>query len=169
MKNLWDNKEIEEYIVKLYFEKKLPTIIIYKLVTKRFKNELLKKTNNQIKRDIGRIIHRKSQNKKLNRKSEPLGKCPKCGKEVFARNRTTSKEKYSCMCEGNNDNTCDFKLTKKVYGIVLYNSVIENLLKYGQTKIINNLKNGNKEYEGRLVIDLDKEGFLNIQILNEKG
>ena len=35
MRNLWDNKEIEEYIVKLYFEKKLPTNIIYKLVTKR--------------------------------------------------------------------------------------------------------------------------------------
>lgn len=73
------------------------------------------------------------------------------------------------MCEGNNDNTCDFKLTKKVYGIVLYNSVIEKLLKNGQTKTINNLKNGNKEYEGRLVINLDKEGFLDIHILNEKG
>lgn len=86
MKNLWDNKEIEEYIVKLYFERKLPIIIIYRLVKNKFKKELKNKTNNQIKRDIGRIIHRKSQNKKLNRKSEPLGKCPKCGKEVFARN-----------------------------------------------------------------------------------
>ncbi len=167
MRNLWDNKEIEEYIVKLYFEKKLPTNIIYKLVTKRFEKELLKKTNNQIKRDIGRIIHRKSENKKLNRKSKPLGKCPKCGKEVFARNRTINREIYSCKCEGNNDNTCDFKLTKRAFGIVLYNSVIENLLKYGQTKPINNLVNGNKKCEGSLKIDLNKKGFLDIQEINK--
>jgi len=169
MKNLWDNKDIKEYIIKLYFEKRLPINIIFRLVKNKFRKELQKKTNNQIKRDIGRIIHREAENRKLYRKSNPLGRCPKCGREVFAKNRITLKEKYSCKCEGNNDNTCDFKLTKKVFGIILYNSLIETLLKDGQTNTINNLKNGKKEYEGKLVIDLNKQGFLNIQILKEQG
>ena len=43
----------------------------------------LKLSNTKIKKDIGRIIHRKSEDLKFNRKSSPLGICPICGKNVF--------------------------------------------------------------------------------------
>lgn len=112
MNNLWEDKEIKEKIINMYFKEKLNEAIIANKILNENKISFSK---NKIKKDIGRIIHRKSEDLKLNRTETPIGICPICSRNVYLRDRTKQREKYSCMCEGVYENKCYFRLTKKVY------------------------------------------------------
>ena len=162
MNNLWEEKNIKQDILNLYFRNKKPIAYIYKMIPLKYN---LKLSNTKIKKDIGRIIHRKSEDLKFNRKSSPLGICPICGKNVYARDRTKEREKFSCMCEGVYLNKCYFRITKKSYGVTLYNNVLEDLLKNKQTRIIKNLIYKNKRTIGYLLLDTSKKGFISIKEL----
>ena len=162
MNNLWEEKNIKQDILNLYFRNKKPIAYIYKMIPLKYN---LKLSNTKIKKDIGRIIHRKSEDLKFNRKSSPLGICPICGKNVYARDRTKQKEKIACICEGVYQNKCYFRITKKSYGVTLYNNVLEDLLKNKQTRIIKNLIYKNKRTIGYLLLDTSKKGFISIKEL----
>lgn len=162
MENLWEEKRIKQDILDLYFNQKKTIYEIYKLISLKYN---LKLSNTKIKKDIGRIIHRKSEDLKFNRKSSPLGICPICGKNVYARDRTKQKEKIACICEGVYQNKCYFRITKKSYGVTLYNNVLEDLLKNKQTRIIKNLIYKNKRTIGYLLLDTSKKGFISIKEL----
>lgn len=162
MNNLWEEKRLKQDILDLYFNQKKTIYEIYKIISLKYN---LKFSNTKIKKDIGRIIHRKSDDLKLNRKSTSIGICPICGKNVYARDRTKDKERFSCMCEGVYQNKCYFRITKKVYGVTLYNRVLEDLLKNKQTRIIKNLIYKNKRTTGYLLLDTSKKGFISIKEL----
>ena len=166
MNNLWEEKRIKEKILKMYFEEKKAESIIAKKIIQEEKIEL---TKTKIKKDIGRIIHRKLDDMKLNRKDEPIGKCPICSSDVFLRDRTKQREIFSCICEGVFLNKCYFRLTKTVFGLTLYNNIIEELLKKGETKTLKNLIYKDKKQEGKLILNLQKKGFIDIKsITNEE-
>ncbi len=166
MNNLWEEKRIKEKILKMYFEEKKAESIIAKKIIQEEKIEL---TKTKIKKDIGRIIHRKLDDMKLNRKDEPIGKCPICSRDVFLRDRTKQREIFSCICEGVFLNKCYFRLTKTVFGLTLYNNIIEELLKKGETKTLKNLIYKDKKQEGKLILNLQKKGFIDIKsITNEE-
>ncbi len=166
MNNLWEEKRIKEKILKMYFEEKKQENIIAKKIIQEEKIALSK---TKIKKDIGRIVHRKLDDLKLNRKEEPIGKCPICSRNVFLRDRTKQKEIFSCICEGVFFNKCYFRLTKTVFGLTLYNNIIEELLKKGETKVLKNLIYKDKRIEGKLILNLQKKGFIDIKsITNEE-
>lgn len=166
MINLWENKKIKENILKMYFEEKKNENVIAKKI---IQDEKIRLSKTKIKKDIGRIIHRRLDDLKLNRKEDPIGICPICNRDVFLRDRTKQREKFSCICEGVFLNKCYFRLTKTVFGLTLYNNIIKELLENGKTKILKNLIYKEKNIQGKLILDLQKKGFIGIEpITNEK-
>lgn len=166
MNNLWEEKRIKDRVLKMYFEEKKAESIIAKKIIQEEKIALSK---TKIKKDIGRIVHRKLDDIKLNRKENPIGKCPICSRDVFLRDRTKQREKFSCICEGVYINKCYFRLTKTVFGLTLYNNIIEQLLKNKETKVLKNLIYKDKKIQGKLILNLQKKGFIDIKsITNEE-
>ena len=161
MNNLWENDKIRNEIIDLYFNKKLKSNKIFEIILEKNKDNI---SNTKIRKDIGRIIHRYSENIKFNN-NIPIGKCPICGKEVFLRNKVKQKEKFCCICSGVFKNKCYFRLTKTSYGIPLYNSIIRQLLEKKHTELIYNLKYKGEKVNSYLYIDLYKKGFINIGIV----
>lgn len=159
MDNLWENSNLKSDILNLYFQKQRTIKQITNIVSKKYN---LKLSNTKIKKDIGRIIHRRSEDLKLNRKDKSIGKCPVCGKDVFLRDRTKKNEKFTCMCEGVYENKCYFRINKKAYGMVLYNSLIEELLQNGETQNMQNLEENNQKVQGKLKLNLEKRGFIEL-------
>ena len=158
--NLWKNEKIKKEILDLYFNEQKTSNQIFKTLLSKYN---LNMSNTQIKKDIGRIIHRRSEDLKLNRINEKIGNCPICGREVFLRDRTKANEKYSCICSGVYENKCYFRLTKNAYGIPLYNSIIKQLLQNKKTKIIKNMKYKDQIITGYLELDKNQSGFINIK------
>ena len=157
--NLWNNEKIKKEILDLYFNKHKTSNQIFKELLSKYNLDM---SNTSLKKDIGRIIHRKSEDFKLNRINEEIGICPICGRKVFLRDRTKANEQFSCMCSGVFENKCYFRLTKKAYGIPLYNSIIKQLLNNKKTKLIKNMKYKDQNISGYLLLDKHKLGFINI-------
>jgi len=88
---------------------------------------------------------------------ESLGKCPKCGRNVYEGNKVY-------FCEGFKEKKCDVTIWKKTEGIVIMKGMIRTLL---EGKEIQHLKcegKGKRKYEGSF--RLDKDGNL---VIKEKG
>lgn len=165
MKNLWENKQLKEAVLKMYFEENKKEIAIAKKI---WQDEKIALSRTKIKKDIGRIIHRRLNDLKLNRTSEPVGKCPICNRDVFLRDRTRPKETFSCICEGAYINKCYFRINKKAYGLTLYNNIVKELLEKGKTKTLTNLTYKNQKVKGQLILDMQKKGFINFVANEEK-
>ena len=81
-----------------------------------------------------------------------IGKCPICGKDVF-------ENLYSYRCI-DYKNGCNFSIQKKIAGKTIIETNIKQLLKNGETNLINGFKSKNgKNFSAKLVLDKDKVVF----------
>jgi DNA topoisomerase-3 len=87
---------------------------------------------------------------------EPLGKCPKCGAQVF-----DAGMNYVCEKQAGADKTCDFRTGKIILQQEISVDQLKKMLATGKTDLLKNFvsKKTNRKFEAYLVIKDGKTAF----------
>ena len=152
---------IEQLGINLYAEKTIQFSKDLKSVNEGSLTleQCIKNVTNEIEEIIsnGNKIIIEKINKPILEK-EVIGKCPKCGKNIF-------EGEKSYYCEGYKE--CNFSIWKdnkffKARGKKLTKSIVKNILKDGKAKVKGfKKKDSDKTYDANIILDLSNEKFVN--------
>lgn len=156
---------LEKLNINLYKEK---TVEISRNLKKVYRKELnIDDCIDLIKDEIEKIIKNGNNieiEKVQSSEKEIIGKCPKCGKNIYE-----SEKNY--YCEGYKDNPkCNFSIWKdniffKSRGKKLTKSIVKSILKDGKVKVKGFKKeDSDKTYDANISLDLSNEKFVNFKM-----